>query len=118
MPEIDLDAFIFEEWNQADGFPVINQFIVHQNDEYECHEEWHDVLADYIYDNLNGFLSEVLCYPSAEMKMGCIELFTPEQQEQVVIDCVNSKKPTETEFELVRRYGTKSQYAKIKLKSD
>lgn len=118
MPEIDLDAFIFEEWNQAGGFPVINQFIIHQNDDgaYDTFEEWRDVLAAYINANLNGFLSEVICYPSAEMKMGCMELFTPKQQEEVISECMNMKQPTETEVDLVHTYGTIQQYAKIKLK--
>lgn len=117
-PQIEFDLFIYEQYKPAAAFPLINGFIQWQWAEYETLEEWRDGLEKYIIANLSGFLAEVICYPATEIKMGCMPVFTPQQQEQVISDCLNMKHPTEQEVELVRRYGTKLQYIKIKLKSD
>lgn len=117
-PQIDFDLFIYEQYQQAPDFPIITGFIQQQWAEYETSEEWRDGLKKYIIANLSGFLAEVMCYTATEIKMGCMPVFTPKQQEQVISDCLNMKHPTEQEVELVRCYGTKPQYVKIKLKSD
>lgn len=121
-PAIDLDIFIYEHHQQYPAFPIINGFIqIQEYGEFESEHEWRNAMAEYINANLNGWLAEVCCYPSTEMgpslmRMASMPVFTPQQQQQVISDCLNMKHPSEQEVELVRCYGTQQQYAKIKLR--